>query len=159
SGIDEVLPVLREWKAEGRIRYLGMSTSFARQYDDFVRVMERESLDFIQVDYAIDNRDAESRILPLAAERGMAVLTNLPFGRGRVFESFGDRPIPDWARALGIATWAQFALKWVASHPAVTCAIPGTATMRYLEDNLGAAHGAMPDADTRARMAALIDAG
>lgn len=159
AGIDEVLPVLREWKADGRIRYLGMSTSFDRQYDDFVAVMEREELDFVQVDYAIDNRGAEARILPLAAERGIAVLTNLPFGRGRVFEAFGDRPVPDWARALGIATWAQFALKWVASHPAVTCAIPGTAKLAYLEDNLRAARGPLPDAETRARMAALIDAG
>lgn len=159
SGIDEVLPVLRDWKAAGRIRYLGMSTSFERQYDDFVSVMEREDLDFIQVDYAIDNRSAEQRILPLAAERGMAVLTNLPFGRGRVFDAFGDRELPAWARELGIATWAQFALKWVVSHPAVTCAIPGTATMRYLTDNLGAAHGPMPDAAVRERMAALIEAG
>ena len=159
SGIDEVLPVLREWKASGRIRYLGMSTSFERQYDDFVRVMEREDLDFIQVDYAIDNRSAEQRILPVAAQRGMAVLTNLPFGRGRVFDAFGDRELPAWARELGIETWAQFALKWVVSHPAVTCAIPGTATMRYLEDNLGAAYGPMPDAAARERMAALIEAG
>lgn len=159
SGIDEVLPVLRDWKADGRIRYLGMSTSFERQYNDFVRVMEREELDFIQVDYAIDNRGAEQHILPLAAERGMAVLTNLPFGRGRVFDAFGDRELPAWARELGIATWAQFALKWVVSHPAVTCAIPGTATMRYLKDNLGAAYGPMPDAAARERMAALIEAG
>lgn len=159
SGIDEVLPVLREWKAEGRIRYLGMSTSFERQYDDFVRVMEREDLDFIQVDYAIDNRGAEQRILPLAAERGMAVLTNLPFGRGRVFDAFGDTAVPDWARELGIETWAQFSLKWVVSHPAVTCAIPGTATLEYLRDNLSAARGPMPDAATRERMAALIEAG
>ena len=159
SGVDEILPVLREWKADGRIRYLGVSTSFERQYDDFVRVMEREDLDFIQVDYALDNRNAETRILPLAAERGMAVLTNLPFGRGRVLDAFGARALPDWARAAGIDSWAQFALKWVASHPAVTCAIPGTATLKYLRDNLGAAHGTMPDPDMRARMASLIEAG
>ena len=121
--------------------------------------MEREDLDFIQVDYAIDNRSAEARILPLAAERGMAVLTNLPFGRGRVLEAFGARALPAWARAAGIDSWAQFALKWVVSHPAVTCAIPGTATLQYLRDNLGAAHGALPDPDLRARMASLIEAG
>ncbi|MEX0900981.1 MAG: aldo/keto reductase [Gammaproteobacteria bacterium] len=158
SGIDEVLPVLREWKAEGRIRYLGMSTSFDRQYGDFVRVMEREDLDFIQVDYAIDNRDAEQRILPLAAERGIAVLTNLPFGRGRVFDAFGNSAVPEWARATGIETWAQFSLKWVVSHPAVTCAIPGTATLEYLNDNLAAAHGPLPDPEMRTRMAALVSA-
>src|SRR5690606_36980987 len=148
----EVLPVLREWKADGRIRYLGVSTSSDRQYDDFVAVMAREQLDFIQVDYAIDNRGAETRILPLAAERGIAVLTNLPFGRGRVFDAFGDRPVPDWAKAAGIESWAQFALKWVAAHPAVTCAIPGTATVAYLRDNLGAARGALPNPELRARM-------
>ncbi len=157
AGVDELLPVLREWKQEGRIRYLGITTSFKRQYEDFVRVMEREQLDFIQVDYAIDNRSADERILPLAADRGMAVLTNLPFGRGRVFEAFRGKPVPDWAREWGIETWAQFALKYVVSHPAVTCAIPGTATLAYLRDNLGAARGRLPDQETRRRMAALID--
>ena len=98
NGIMEMLPVLREWKDKGRVRYIGMSTSFDRQYADFTAIMEREKLDFIQVDYAIDNRGAEERILPLAADRGMAVLTNLPFGRGRVFQAFGKKPIPDWAK-------------------------------------------------------------
>ncbi|NMG01677.1 aldo/keto reductase [Azoarcus taiwanensis] len=158
AGIDDMLPVLREWKAAGRIRYLGMSTSFERQYDDFVAVMEREQLDFIQVDYAIDNRSAEARILPLAAERGIAVLTNLPFGRGRVFRAFGDQPIPDWAAEYGIESWAQFALKYVVSHPAVTVAIPGTARPDYLRDNLGAARAPMPDEAVRERMAALVAA-
>lgn len=157
AGVDELLPVLREWKQAGRIRYLGITTSFERQYQDFIRVMEREALDFIQVDYAIDNRSAADRILPLAADRGMAVLTNLPFGRGRVFQAFRDKPLPEWAREWGIESWAQFALKYVVSHPAVTCAIPGTATLAYLEDNMGAARGRLPDAKTRDRMAALID--
>jgi aryl-alcohol dehydrogenase-like predicted oxidoreductase len=152
-------PVLREWKEKGRTRYIGMSTSFDRQYGDFAAVMEKEKLDFIQVDYAIDNRDAEKRILPLAADRGMAVLTNLPFGRGRVFQAFGKKPIPDWAKELGIETWAQFALKFLVSHPAVTVAIPGTARPDYLVDNLGAGRGPMPDAKTRERMADLIANG
>jgi aryl-alcohol dehydrogenase-like predicted oxidoreductase len=157
-GIGHKLPVLREMKREGRIRYLGMSTSFEGQYDDFVSVMETEDMDFIQVDYAIDNREAEERILPLAADRGMAVLTNLPFGRGRVFEALGDQEIPDWAGEFGIESWAQFALMFAASHPAVTCAIPGTATLEYLEDNLGTARTArLPDQETRRRMASLID--
>jgi aryl-alcohol dehydrogenase-like predicted oxidoreductase len=156
AGIEHMLPVLREWRAAGRIRYLGVSTSFERQYDDFVAVMEREQLDFIQVDYAIDNRSAEARILPLAAERGIAVLINLPFGRGRVFQTFAERPIPEWAAEYGIRTWAQFALKYVVSHPAVTVAIPGTARPDYLVDNLGAARGPLPDAKTRQRMAALV---
>lgn len=157
AGVEHMLPVLREWKQEGRIRYLGVSTSFKPQYEALERLMRHEALDFVQIDYAIDNREAEERILPLAAERGMAVLVNLPFGRGRVFEAFHGHRIPDWATELGIASWAQFVLKYVVSHPAVTCAIPGTATLRYLEDNLAAARGQLPDAATRRRMVALIE--
>ncbi|HYH05938.1 MAG TPA: aldo/keto reductase [Thermoanaerobaculia bacterium] len=156
AGVDEMLPVLRKWKDEGRIRYLGISTSNAKQYEALETIMKREKLDFIQIDYAIDNRAAEERILPLAADRGVAVLTNLPFGRGRVFQAFGDKPVPDWAREIGIATWAQFALKWVVSHPAVTSAIPGTAKLEYLRDNLAASRGPLPDAATRARMATFV---
>lgn len=158
AGVEAMLPVLRDWKAAGKIRYLGMSTSFERQYDDFAAVMAREVLDFIQIDYAIDNRSAENRILPLAADRGMAVLTNLPFGRGRVFEVFKGKPIPDWAVALGIQSWAQFALKFVVSNPAVTAAIPGTARPAYLVDNLGAARAPLPDQATRRRMAEFVAA-
>lgn len=158
SGVEVMLPRLREWKAAGRIRYLGISTSFEGQYADFEKVMRNEDLDFIQVDYALDNRDAGDRILPLAADRGIAVLVNLPFGRGRVLRAFEDTPLPGWAADYGIATWAQFVLKYVVSHPAVTAAIPGTATLDYLEDNLAAARGPMPDAATRGKMEALIDA-
>jgi aryl-alcohol dehydrogenase-like predicted oxidoreductase len=158
AGVDAMLPVLREWKRQGRIRYYGVTTSSARQHPQLIQLMQRETLDFIQVDYAIDNRAAADRILPLAADRGIAVLTNLPFGRGRVLRAFGARPVPDWAAALGIASWPQFALKYVVSHPAVTCAIPGTARHRYLVDNLGAARAPLPDEAARKRMAALIDA-
>jgi len=115
-------------------------------------------MDFLEVDYAIDNREVEQRILPLAQEREVAVLAALPFGRGRVLEKLRQQPVPAWAQELGIRTWAQFALKYVVSHPAVTVAIPGTATMPYLTDNVGAARGPMPDAATRGRMARLIDA-
>lgn len=159
AGIDAMLPLIRDFKDQGRTRYVGISTSFKGQYEDFEAVMRREDLDFIQVDYAIDNRDAAERILPLAADRGMAVLVNLPFGRGRALQHFRDRALPQWATELGIASWAQFVLKYVVSHPAVTAAIPGTATLAYLEDNLAAARGPMPDAATRERMAALIAAG
>lgn len=158
AGVEAMLPVLRDWKREGRIRYYGVSTSSARQYEPLIQLMQREPLDVVQVDYAIDNRAAADRILPLAADRGIAVLTNLPFGRGRVFQAFGSRPVPAWAAEVGIASWAQFALKYVISHPAVTCAIPGTAQRRYLVDNLGAAREPLPDAAMRRRMAALIDA-
>jgi aryl-alcohol dehydrogenase-like predicted oxidoreductase len=157
AGVDEMLPLLRKWKDEGRIRYLGVSTSSERQYEALAALMRKEPLDFVQIDYAIDNRDADNVILPLAADRGMAVLTNLPFGRGRVFEALGKHPLPEWARELGIATWAQFALKYVISHPAVTSAIPGTAKLEYLEDNLGAARAPLPDAKARQRMVQLLE--
>ncbi|HEX8409319.1 MAG TPA: aldo/keto reductase [Thermoanaerobaculia bacterium] len=156
NGVDEMLPVLRKWKDEGRIRYLGISTSNAQQYAQLETIMKREPLDFIQVDYALDNRAAGERILPLAQDRKIAVLTNLPFGRGRVLQAFKDRPIPAWAAKLGITSWAQFALKYVVSHPAVTSAIPGTARLAYLRDNLGAARGPMPDAKTRTKMVELL---
>lgn len=157
AGVREVLPYLRDLKAEGRIRYYGITTSFAGQYQEFEQILAGEELDFIQIDYAIDNREAGERILPMAQDRGVAVQTNLPFGRGRVFEAFGDQAIPDWAAEFDIHTWAQFALKWVVSDPAVTSAIPGTARLSYLVDNVGASYGRLPDAATRNRMAALID--
>lgn len=157
AGVDEMLPVIRKWKDDGKTRYIGISTSNDRQYEALEAVMKREPLDFIQVDYALDNRGAAERILPLAKDRGMAVLVNLPFGRGRVLRPFGDKPVPDWARELGIETWAQFALKYVVSHPAVTSAIPGTAKLTYLRDNLGAARGPLPDEKTRRKMVALLE--
>jgi aryl-alcohol dehydrogenase-like predicted oxidoreductase len=158
AGVDEMLPVLREWKAAGKTRYIGVTTTSENQYSELERVLRTQQMDFMQVDYAIDNREVEQRILPLAQERGVAVLAALPFGRGRVLDALGKQPIPDWAQKLGIRTWPQFALKYIVSHPAVTAAIPGTAKMEYLTDNLGAARGAMPDAAARRRMAALIDA-
>lgn len=158
GGVDEMLPVLREWKDAGKTRYVGVTTTAESQYAELERLLRTQKMDFVQVDYAIDNREVEQRILPLAQERGVAVLTALPFGRGRVLQAFGSQPIPAWAQELGIRSWAQFALKYIVSHPAVTVAIPGTAKMEYLTDNLGAARGPMPDEATRRRMAALVDA-
>ena len=158
AGVDEMLPVLREWKEAGKTRYIGVTSTSKNQYPELERLLGAQRMDFIQVDYAIDNREVEQRILPLAQERGVAVLTALPFGRGRVFEALGKQPVPAWAQELGMRTWAQFALKYIVSHPAVTAAIPGTAKMEYLTDNLGAARGPMPDAAARRRMAALVDA-
>ena len=152
------LPLIREWKVAGQLGNVGITTSFDQQYADFEHVMRAEEMDCIQVDYAINNRAAEERILPLAADRGMAVLINLPFGRRRTFEKVGDRPLPEWAVEFDVTTWAQFFLKWVLSHPAVTAAIPGTAKLEYLLDNLGAARGRMPDQATRARMVAYFEA-
>lgn len=158
AGVAEMLPVLREWKEAGKTRYIGVTSTSKNQYPQLEQLLRSEKMDFIQVDYAIDNREVEQSILPLAQERGVAVLTALPFGRGRVFNALGKEPVPAWAQELGIKTWAQFALKFIVSHPAVTAAIPGTAKMEYLTDNLGAARGPMPDAATRKRMAALVDA-
>ena len=148
---------LRGLKQAGRIRYVGITTSFDGQYGEFESVMKRETLDFIQIDYALDNRNAAARILPLAHERGMAVMINLPFGRGRLFNATKDKPLPDWASAFDCKTWAQFFLKYIVSHEAVTCAIPGMARPEYVTDNIEAAKGRLPDAALRRRMENFID--
>jgi aryl-alcohol dehydrogenase-like predicted oxidoreductase len=151
------LRTLRQWKQAGRIRYVGITTSFERQHPEFEQTMRSEALDFIQVDYALDNRKADQRILPLAADRGMGVMINLPFGRGRLFQAVQGQPLPPWSGEFDCASWAQFFLKYIVSHPAVTCALPGTAKAEYLVDNLGAARGRLPNAEMRARMERLID--
>ena len=155
---DVHLKTLRDLKAAGRIRYIGITTSFENQYEAFEAVMKRETLDFIQVDYALDNRNAGDRILPLAKERGMAVMINLPFGRGRLFNAVQGRQLPDWAAEFDCKSWAQFFLKYIVSHEAVTCAAPGMAKAEYATDNLGAAQGRLPDAALRKRMESFIDA-
>ncbi len=154
----EALPVMRDWKAEGLVRYVGITTSREAQYDEFVRVMETEELDFVQVNYSLEQRLAAERILPLAADRGMAVMINRAFGGGRLFEQVGDAPLPDWANAFGATSWAQFLLKYAVSHPAATVAIPGMTKARHVEDNMQAARGRLPDADERQRMEAFFDA-
>jgi aryl-alcohol dehydrogenase-like predicted oxidoreductase len=151
------LRTLREWQQADRIGYVGITTSFDNQYRDFEQTMKAEKLDFIQVDYALDNRDAGERIIPLAADRGMAVMINLPFGRGRLFDAVQGKKLPEWAGEFDCKTWAQFFLKYLVSHPAVTCAIPGMAKAEYVRDNLGAAQGRLPDAAMRRRMENFID--
>jgi len=152
------LATLRGLKEAGRIRSLGVTTSSDSQYEALEAVMRREALDVIQVDYALDNRNAAERILPLAQERGMAPMINLPFGRGRLFEATQGRPLPDWAAEIDAATWAQVFLKYVVSHPSRPIAIPGMARARYATDNMGAARGRLPDSALRRRMEAFIDA-
>lgn len=158
QGIDTQLPLLREWKQAGRIRYVGATTSSDRQYAAFEAMMKRESLDFVQMDYALDNRGAGERLLPLAKDRNMGVMINLPFGRGRLFNATRGKPLPDWAAEFDCKSWAQYFLKYIISHDAVTCAIPGMARPEYVEDNLAAAFGRLPDAADRKRMEAFIDA-
>ena len=151
------LRTLRELKQSGRIRYVGITTSFDNQYGEFEQIMKAETLDFVQVDYALDNRDAGDRLIPLAGDRGMAVMINLPFGRGRLFNAVQNKKLPEWASDFDCVSWAQFFLKYIVSHPAVTCAVPGMAKAEYVVDNVGAARGRLPDAATRKRMEQFID--
>lgn len=152
------LAILRELKAAGRIRYVGATTSFERQYEAFEAMMRRETLDAIQIDYAPDNRKAGERVIPLAMDRGMAVFINLPFGRGRVFRATEGKPLPAWAAEIDAVTWPQLVLKYIVSNPAVTCAVPGMAQVRYVDDNMKAAEGRLPDAAMRRRMEQFFDA-
>lgn len=154
---DTQLRTLREMKQAGRIRYVGTTTSFDNQYGEFEQVIKKERLDFIQVDYALDNRDAGERIIPLAGDRGAAVMINLPFGRGRLFNAVQGKKLPEWSAEFDCESWAQFFLKYIVSHPAITCAVPGMAKAEYVLDNLGAARGRLPDAATRRKMEQFID--
>lgn len=152
-GIDVLMPAFERAKAEGRIRYIGVSTSTDDQYDGILDAMRRYPLDFIQVDYSIDNRSAAETILPEAQERGLAVIANTPFGGRRnaasLFARVRDLELPDFAAEIDAASWAQLFLKYVVSHPAINVAIPGTTQVRHLLDNQAAARGRLPDAALR----------
>lgn len=152
------LAVLRALKEKGRIRYVGVTVWRDEQFPELEAVMKRERLDFVQVNYALDSRLAAERVLPLAAERGVAVMVNVPFGRDRLFKAVKDKPLPDFAAKFGCRSWAQFFLKYVLANEAVTCPIPGMAKAAYVEDNLAAATGRLPDAAERRKMEAFIDA-
>jgi len=150
------LATLREWKAAGRVRYVGVTHYTAGAYDELERVLRAEPLDFVQVNYSLGEPDAERRILPLARDRGVAVLVNRPFAEGGLFGRVRSRPLPEWAAAAGCPGWAQLFLKWILAHPAVTCVIPATSRPEHLEDNMAAGTGPLPDAATRERMRALV---
>jgi aryl-alcohol dehydrogenase-like predicted oxidoreductase len=156
NATDEVLPKLLALKSDGRIRYVGCSTSSDGQYAQMKSAIAKYPLDFIQVDYSIDNRTAAGEMLPMAADNGIAVLGNLPFGGRRnaasTFARVSQVDLPDWAAEIDVTSWAQFFLKYVVSHPAVTVSIPGTTKPHHLEDNLGAARGRLPDAHMRREM-------
>lgn len=154
NAADQQLPAFREYKQSRKIRYLGVTTSQDGHYEEMLRVMRSHELDFIQVDYSLGNRSAEEKILTLAQERGVAVLANVPLGgrRGSLISSIGDKPLPPWASEVGATSWAQLLLKYVVSHPAVTCAIPGTTKLKHAEDNQAAGRGALPDAAMRKKM-------
>ena len=146
------LDLLREWRQQGICRYIGMTTSQLRSYDAIGKVLAREKPDFFQVNYSLGDREAEAMLLPLARDVGAAVLVNLPFGRNSLFRKAGGRPLPEFAAEIGAKSWAQFFLKFILSHPAVTAVIPGTDKPEYMLDNLAAGRGALPDAAMRARM-------
>ena len=152
------LPLLQELKQDGQFRYIGVTTSRSSQYAEMEKAMNRHDLDFIQVDYSLEQREAAERLLPLAADRGMAVMLNRTLGGGRIFEAVGDQPLPEWAGDLQIESWAQFLLKYALSHPAATVAIPGMTKVRHIDDNFGAAQGPIPDAGQRRKMEEFFDA-
>jgi diketogulonate reductase-like aldo/keto reductase len=151
------LETLLEAKAAGRIRYIGMTTSHGRRHDDLEMTMAQQPLDVVQLTYNILDREAERRLLPLAAERGLAVVVNRPFRRKQLFGLFERHPLPEWAGELDCANWAQFLLKFIVSHPAVTCAIPATSRVDHMEENMGALYGRLPDAALRKRMISYVE--
>ncbi len=151
------LPTLRAWKEAGRIRYLGVTHYTPSAYDQLEAVMRSERLDFVQLDYALDDRTAEQRLLPLAAERGIAVLVNRPFGGGGLLGRLGRSKLPEWAAEIGCTSWAQILLKFVLANPAVTCVIPATSNPQHMSDNVQAGLGSYPNAALRARMIAALD--
>jgi diketogulonate reductase-like aldo/keto reductase len=151
---EEHLETLFAMKAAGRVRYVGITTSEGRRHADVERVMRTRPLDFVQVSYNVADRDVESRILPLATERRIAVIVNRPFRRGELTERLARRPLPSWAGEIGCASWAQALLKFIVSHPAVTCAIPATSRVDHVRENVAAAAGRLPDEPLRRRIAA-----
>ena len=151
------LETLKEWKAAGRVRYIGVTTSHGRRHDELERIMLREPLDFVQVTYNLADRSADTRLLPLARERRMGVITNRPLDGGDLFQRARGKPLPAWAAEVDCRNWAQFFLKFVVSHPAVTCAIPATSQVAHMVENMGASVGRLPDATLRRRMAAHFD--
>ena len=140
------LATLRGWKDKGRVRYIGITHYTASAYGEVEAVLKAEKLDFLQINYSLDAREAQQRLLPLAAERGVAVIVNLPFGGGGLLRRLRDKPLPPWAVEIGCTSWAQVLLKFVLSHPAVTCVIPGTSRAEHMADNAAAGSGTFPDA-------------
>jgi diketogulonate reductase-like aldo/keto reductase len=150
------LPTLRRWKEQGKLRYIGVTHYTENAYGDLARVLETEEVDFVQLNYSVAERAAERRMLPLAAERRVAVLANRPLAEGALFGKVRDKPLPPWAAESGATSWAQFFLKFVISHPAVTCAIPATSKVEHLVDNMQAGVGPLPDRAMRERMARYV---
>ncbi len=155
-GWERHLPYLQEMKAEGKLKYVGITTSHGRRHRDLEQLMKNETIDFVQLTYNIVDREVEDRLLPLAAERGIAVIVNRPFQGGSLFNGVQRTPLPPWAKEIACDNWAQFFLKFVVSHPAVTCAIPATTQVPHMEQNMAARLGPMPDNKTRQKMIAYL---
>jgi diketogulonate reductase-like aldo/keto reductase len=157
-GWEEHLPMLFAMKKAGRVRYVGITTSEGRRHDEIERIMATQPLDFVQITYNILDREVESRILPLARDRGIAVIANRPFREGALVRSLRSERLPSWAGEIGAGTWAQFILKFIVSHPAITCAIPATSQVPHVKENLAAATGRLPEESLRRRMASYVEA-
>jgi aryl-alcohol dehydrogenase-like predicted oxidoreductase len=149
---------LADWKAKGRVRYLGITHYHASAYPEIERLLKTGRYDFLQINYSMAETESGESLLPLAQERGVAVIVNRPFAEGALFHRVRGKPLPEWAQAFGAASWAQFFLKWILAHPAATCTIPGTGRADHLRDNLAAGHAPLPDAAMRARMGAYLEA-
>ena len=150
------LETLKQMKANREVRYIGITTSHGRRHREFAQIMEQEPLDFVQLTYNVLDREVEDRLLPLAQERGIGVIVNRPFQGGSLFRRFQSEPLPDWAGEAGAGNWAEFFLKYIISHPAVTCAIPATSKVEHMKENMGAMYGTLPDASQRQRMAGYV---
>ena len=150
------LETLKQMRANREVRYIGITTSHGRRHREFAQIMEREPLDFVQLTYNVLDREVEDRLLPLAQERGIGVIVNRPFQGGSLFRRFQSEPLPDWAGEAGVGNWAEFFLKYIISHPAVTCAIPATSKVEHMKENMGAMYGTLPDASQRQRMAGYV---
>jgi diketogulonate reductase-like aldo/keto reductase len=152
------LPLLQEWKEAGKIRYLGITHYTYSSYNELEKVMRAEPIDFVQFNYSILEREAEDRLLSVAAELGVATLINRPFGQGRLFTHLKDEPLPGWAADLGIQSWGAFLLKYIIAHPAVTCVIPASSNVKHVADNMKAGEGPLPDERARGKMVAYVRA-
>ena len=154
--LDTHLKTLRAWKEQGKVRYIGITHYTVGSHSDLAKAIEREKLDFVQLNYSASTRNAEERLLPLAADKGVAVLVNRPFEDGKMFEAVKGKPLPPWAAEIDATSWGQIFLKYVIAHPAVTTAIPATGKLRHLEDNLAGGRGRLPDAKQRAQIVAAL---
>jgi diketogulonate reductase-like aldo/keto reductase len=151
------IDTLVNWKAEGRIRYIGITTSHGRYHDELEDILQQLPLDFVQFSYNILNRTVEQRLLPIAREKGIATLINRPYQRGSLFRKVKSKPLPAWVAEFDCTSWGQFYLKFIAAHPAVTCIIPATSKLKHMVDNMAAGYGRLPDEPTRQRMIRLIE--